>query len=175
MIDAKILNKLFDESDRELRALGQFRVITINGGAALIHLGLIHRATYDIDIFSPQIDSHLKSVFMTVGQNNKLGPYWINSTGKAFIKELPSGWEERRQVIFKGQNLEVFHLGRKDLIFTKLLAELDRQEDYEDIIGLRPTKMELKSAEKHLLPLDSSEEWKSQVKKLIGQILGQSE
>jgi hypothetical protein len=76
-------------------------------------------------------------------------------------------WRDRIVPFFTGDWLEVYHLSRADLIFTKFLAELDRHEDLPDIVNLQPTRKELVEVERHLIELDSDEEWRQQVKNLI--------
>lgn len=102
-----------------------------------------------------------------VGEKNQFNEHWINSTGKAFVKELPKGWQNRTFEIYKGSNLTVLSLGRIDLIFSKLLAELDRAEDLEDVKGLKPSISELDIVAEPLMALENNQAWKKKVSELI--------
>jgi hypothetical protein len=167
MIDQVNLDELFRELDAELTARGLKRKLVIYGGAALIHQKILDRATVDVDVFQPKIDKDLARLIAVVGKKHLLGDHWINSTGSAFLHESPAGWEKRVQNVFQGESLEIQVLGRLDLLFAKLLAELDRQEDLPDLRALRPTPKELSQLEPHLLKLDSNPKWESKVKSLI--------
>jgi hypothetical protein len=96
---------------------------------------------------------------------------WINSTGKAFSHELPGGWRERTVVVFSGRVLTVKVLGRLDLIFTKILAELDRGEDFEDLVSLGPTKAEIENLRRFLVDLEKGKPWKVKVGQLLKSLL----
>jgi len=174
MIEKKNLNSLFKELDDALSLKKEKKSIIIYGGAALISLGILDRATVDIDVFQPQIDETFLKVINKVGEAHSFGELWINSTGNAFVKELPSKWEDRVDLIFDGKYLTVSRLGRLDLIFTKLLAELDRQEDMADLMRLKPTDSELERIQEPLLLLEDNELWKTKVEEIIKRIKGQA-
>ncbi|MCB0341638.1 MAG: hypothetical protein H6626_09335 [Pseudobdellovibrionaceae bacterium] len=169
MIDKENIIALLREVDEQLLRLKQSapQEIIIYGGAALISLGLISRATVDIDVFAPQIDFALESAIKNIAKRHLFDERWINSTGKAFVKELPTGWEGRASTLFEGKILRVKILGRVDLIFTKMLAELDRGEDFEDLKSLKPTKKELEKIRQPLRSLESSSAWKNKVDEII--------
>ncbi len=167
MIDNKNLGDLFKKLDHELSKLNLFRELTIYGGASLIALKQIERATVDIDVFLPRIDNKLKEIIFKMAKEFQLNDLWINSTGYAFIKELPRDWENRTQIIYKGNYLIIKSLGRIDLIFTKILAELDRQEDLLDLEQLKPQKNELEFIKDDLIKLDDSKEWRSKVNEIF--------
>jgi hypothetical protein len=170
MIDKNSFKGLLDELDELLGKQSEFRELTIYGGAALIALNIVGRATIDIDVFQPHLDKVLQEAVIQIAKRNKLSEFWINSTGKAFIKELPAGWRQRVESVYKGKHLVVNSLGRRDLVFTKLLAELDRQEDMADILALAPTTEELQFSEEQLLKLDNKIIWQNKVKELIASL-----
>jgi len=175
MIDNKNLNLLFEELNKALEFQGEKRNFVIYGGAALISLNITNRATVDIDVFRPKLDPILREIIKEVGSRLMLGEYWVNSTGNAFVSELPKGWQKRTTQIYNGNNLEVRTLGRVDLIFTKVLAELDRQEDWIDLVSLRPLPSELKEIKQHLLDLEDNQEWKNKVLEILKKLNGISD
>jgi Nucleotidyltransferase of unknown function (DUF6036) len=174
VIDKSNLKALFTELDQHLVALNAVRSITIYGGAALIALDIHDRATVDIDIFQPRVDSQLLEAIRAIGKKNKLGEYWLNSTGAAFAQELPPGWASRTTPLYRGKALQVFLLSRQDLIFTKILAELDRQEDMADLLKLRPTPAELNAISPHLISLEKSKIWQNKIKEIIDFLLSKN-
>lgn len=173
MIDKNNLQSLFTEIDEHLLGQGENsnRVLTIYGGAALISLGVSERATVDIDVFDPKLDEALERSIKSIAKKYFYDERWVNSTGSAFSYELPDGWRERSQIIFKGKLLTVKVLGRVDLIFTKFLAELDRGEDLEDLINLKPSHQELQSIERELKGLELEPTWSKKVDEIIKVLL----
>ena len=171
MIDKDSLRALLKELDEQLCKQQLKRSITIYGGAALIALDILDRATYDIDVFQPQIDDDFRKAISEVGKRHLFDDLWINSTGAAFVKKLPEKWQARTVPFYLGSCLTVYHLGRSDLLFTKLLAELDRQDDLPDIIRLKPKEQELLQAQKCLLKLDADKDWQAEVKKPIRKLI----
>ncbi|MDC0980312.1 DUF6036 family nucleotidyltransferase [Bdellovibrionales bacterium] len=167
MIDKENIIALLEELDDSLSDQEESRTITIYGGAALISMNLLDRATVDIDVFQPNLDESLKKAIREVGEKHLLDELWINSTGSAFITELPKDWQDRTTLLFKGEYLTVKSLGRTDLIFTKLLAELDRGEDLKDLENLKPTRKELDFIKTSLLDLEDEKTWRNKVNKLI--------
>jgi len=170
MIDNKNLTFLLGELDRFLSARDAPRDLVIYGGAALISMGLSQRATVDIDVFQPKLDPVLLEGIRLIAGKQSFDEHWINSTGNAFIKELPPGWKTRTVEYYRGQSLTIRTLGRIDMIFTKLLAELDRQEDMEDLRKLRPTGAELNMLQPHILSLENSSEWKTKVTEILTEL-----
>jgi len=59
---------------------------------------------------------------------------------------LPEGWERRVQPLWRGNALDLQTLGRQDLLCTKLVALMDREEDLQDCIAMAPTPEELAAA-----------------------------
>lgn len=174
MIDKGNLLNLFAEVDSHLKSQGlsSCQGIVIYGGAALISIGVSERATVDIDVFAPKIDGALEAAIVNVAEKYDFDKNWINSTGRAFVDEMPKGWRDRVQPLYKGEVLIVKILGRIDLIYTKFLAELDRGEDLEDLKSLKPTKSELRRIEEQLKSLEESSLWKQKVDEIIGELQG---
>jgi len=168
VIKKNLFRKLISELDEELGKSGHSYEITITGAGALIALNKISRATVDIDLIDPEIDSPLFKAAMIVGENNNLSYGWLNSAATSFADELPPGWQERTRDHVKGKHLHVKTLGRTDLIFSKLHAAAERvEQDFDDLLALKPTKEELERAKKHLLTLKDSQVFKDRVENLI--------
>jgi len=169
MIEKRNLLKLLGDLDAALEARGErlHRELVIYGGAALIALNIPDRATVDIDVFEPTLDLVLISTIKELAQKNMFDEHWINSTGLAFKHEMPKGWKQRTVIVFKGRFLSVKMLGRIDLIFTKILAELDRGEDLQDLIKLKPTQSEINSLRPHLCKLESGLAWQTKIEDLL--------
>jgi len=148
-----------------LAAAGEPQAIVIVGGAALGLLGVVARATRDVDILAfarprgrdawtlvpppPQLPESLAVAIRTVGRDLGLADDWLN-TGPAlqWKQGLPPGLETRirwRQYAA----LRVGLVGRKDLIYLKLHAAADNSPEgshARDLAALDPTDAELEEA-----------------------------
>lgn len=173
VIDKSNLKNHLQELDEQLVLLGEAksRELIIYGGAALISMDIISRATVDIDVFSPHLDAVIVKAIKTIAEKHLYDENWINSTGSAFSYELPQGWRERSIVFFKGKVLTVKTLSRIDLIFTKFLAELDRGEDLEDLKSLKPTKNDLEKIKSALINLESNQAWSQKIDEIVELLL----
>ena len=159
--------------DRALQAVGEILAseghaysIVIMGGAALNLLGILERATTDVDILAfarlgpdqpcellrpPEpLPEPLLRAAHAVARDMGLDQDWLNS-GPALQWDagLPPGLAQRvhwrRYAV-----LDVGAVGRQDLISFKLFAAADsagtESVHYQDLIVLRPTDEELEAA-----------------------------
>jgi hypothetical protein len=148
-----------------LAAAGEPQAIVIVGGAALGLLGVVTRATRDVDILAfarpggrdawtlvpppAPLPESLAAAIGTVGRDSGLADDWLN-TGPAlqWKQGLPPGLATRiewRQYAA----LRVGLVGRKDLIWFKLFAAADDRPEGRhgrDLGALDPTDAELEEA-----------------------------
>lgn len=137
---------------------------TVIGGAALIMMGIIDRATEDVDCLEPTLPKEIKAAANAFrlaygGPGAPLKEGWINNGPETLIRDLPKGWKKRRVSIFKGRRLRLLTLGRMDLLRAKLFAYCDRQRDYQDCLALKPTARELRAIYPWLRRRDLNELW----------------
>lgn len=74
---------------------------------------------------------------------------WLNSKSYDFVVIpgcMPQGWRQRLRPLLHGKALRLDTLGRQDLLCTKLVATVDREQDLDDCIALAPTAQELQDA-----------------------------
>jgi hypothetical protein len=155
---------VLEEFDRFLEERGlEFRG-TVIGGAALIVMGIIDRATEDVDCLEPTLPeeirkaaSHFRSVYK--GDGAPLKEDWLNNGPASLTRDLPAGWEKRRVPLFKGKSLKLSTLGRLDLLRSKIFAFCDRQLDFRDCVALKPTPRELRTIYPWLKERDLNELW----------------
>ncbi len=137
---------VIEEFDRYLARRGlRFQAVII-GGAALIAMGVITRATKDIDCLFPEIPDDIKQASRDFARENpalELIDAWLNNGPIRLVNDLPDGWRDRLASVYTGQALVLQTLGRTDLLGTKLFALCDRLEDWSDCIALAPTAEEL--------------------------------
>jgi hypothetical protein len=145
--------------ERDLRFRG-----TVIGGAALIMMGIIDRATKDVDCLEPALPNNIKDAAREFGARYKgpgapLHDEWLNNGPESLIRDLPKGWEKRRISLFKGRRLKLLTLGRIDLLRAKIFAFCDRQQDYQDCLAMKPTARELRTVYPWLKDRDLNELW----------------
>lgn len=145
-----------------------YEVVAI-GGASLVLLGYIDRATKDLDLVAVMEAGHLMSArplpqgllkeIALVGAALEIGENWMNDGPTSLLKAgLPDGFKERLE-IRKYDGLTIYFASRLDQICFKLYAAVDQgpaSKHYADLKQLEPTCDELKIAEKWCLTQDVS-------------------
>jgi hypothetical protein len=146
-----------------LAAEGEAYAIVVVGGAALNLLGIVSRATSDVDILAfrsgdqlveppSPLPAPLVRAIRAVARRLDLPEDWLNSGPALQWKQgLPPDLEDH--VIWQppyGGALSVGVVGRADLIALKLYAAADStgtgSRHYKDLIALAPTQPELLAA-----------------------------
>ncbi|OFZ31112.1 MAG: hypothetical protein A2622_00475 [Bdellovibrionales bacterium RIFCSPHIGHO2_01_FULL_40_29] len=145
-----------------------FKAVII-GGAALNILDISSRKTKDVDCLDPEIPQEIifaAKDFAEKFTNLELDHSWLNNGPKTLKKDLPNGWRNRIQPIFRGQSITLDVLGREDFLKSKLFAYCDRlTPDFEDLKDLRPTVFELNDAIDWVKKRDSNSNWPQHVEK----------
>ena len=153
--------------DSHLKDLGlKFEAIII-GGAALNIMDVISRETKDVDFLDPDIPEEIKKASIDFALKNpdlKLAINdWINNGPKSLTRDLPQGWRNDLQKIFEGEALQLWTLGRLNLLRSKLYAYADRDTDYADCMALKPTFAELDACREWVLAGDANDLWPERV------------
>lgn len=169
---AAATDRLLSALGEQLQASGHSFDLVVIGGSALLALGLITRATQDIDVVAltdgragfkeaiplpaPLIDARA-SVARVFG----LPQDWINSQAAQDMLRLglPSGLMERLTTRHYGPALTVRYVSRFDQIHFKLHATVDRGggKHFADLMALEPTREELVAAARWAQTHDPSE------------------
>lgn len=144
-----------------------FQAIVV-GGAALAIMGIIQRETQDCDILDPKIPDQIKEIAKEFATDmNRQGGFlkenWLNNGPISLRDDLPVGWENRVQEIYKGKALILFSLGRADLLKAKIFAYCDREQDRGDCIKLNPSREELLELKEWLAGRDGNLGWAAHV------------
>jgi hypothetical protein len=169
-----MLVQVIKEFDKYLNQKSlKFEAIII-GGAALSILHIISRMTEDVDCIDPEIPLEIKRAsaeFIKANPQFGLNPEkFLNNGPITIINFLPKGWRERTVLIFPGESLTFFTLGRSDLLKTKLDAMVHRGRDMEDVIAMKPTKAELEESREWVLTADGGETWPEMVKESFDEL-----
>jgi Nucleotidyltransferase of unknown function (DUF6036) len=165
-------------TDRLLTALGEqlshsgheYDLVVI-GGSALLALGLVTRATRDVDVVALGSETGLEEALPLpdalaearnrVARDFDLPGDWLNSEASADMLRLglPDGFIERLMCREYGPALRVRYASRVDQIHFKLHATVDRGggKHFADLQALAPTPDELVTAARWARSHDPSE------------------
>ena len=140
------------------------------GGAALILLDVITRATRDVDFLDPDIPVEIKKAsvdFVEFAKKNhqlELDENWFNEGPSSLKRDLPKNWKANGRLLYQGKSLVLYTLSHLDLIRTKLFAYCDRQEDEDDCLHLKPSIEELHTSLKWVADRDGNPFWPDHVR-----------
>ncbi|MBX7147850.1 hypothetical protein K1X76_02090 [bacterium] len=158
------------EFDRFLNQKGCSFSGVIIGGGALSLLGVIARETQDIDVLDPILPKQIILLAQEFAEtknksgNERLKKDWFNNGPESLRKNLPQGWLKRTELVFLGQSITLYSLGRSDLLKSKLFAFCDREQDRSDCKMLKPTLAELIESMKWVEEQDQNPGWPVHVK-----------
>ncbi len=161
--------------------------ILVCGGSALQVLGLVDRATKDIDALAmierqeqglaahraDPFPSILTQAIQKVARDFKLPEKWLNSGPTSAVEfGLPDGILNRAIVKEYGDCLTIRFINRLDQIHFKIFAATDQlgagqSRHYADLLALQPTAQELKQAARWTMTHDPSEGYKGELKKIL--------
>ncbi len=154
----------------QLATHGAPYTLAIVGGSALLALGLISRATRDVDVVALVDDGELLSAeplpqpildaAATVAADFAVPGDWLNPGPSSLVGlGLPEGFLERAERRSYGRALEVLFASRVDHIHLKLYATVDQEpgKHLRDLQALAPSEEELLAAARWSRTHDPSE------------------
>ena len=164
----------------QLAAHGERYTLAVVGGSALLALGLVSRATKDVDVLAIVEDRGLVSAqplpaalldaAHTVARDFGLPDDWLNPGPTSLLDlGLPDGLYERAQHRVYGLGLEVLFASRVDQIHLKLYATVDQGagKHLDDLEALHPTEQELLDAARWSRTHDPSEGYRSVLARVL--------
>jgi hypothetical protein len=168
-ITAETLDTILGALGEQLRALGKRTEIVVIGGSALTALGLVSRATRDVDLVAIAEGGELRSANPLpealreardrVARDFDLDPNWLNAGPTDLLKwGLPEGFMSRIVTRRYGDALTVNFAGRFDQIHFKLFAMVDQAggRHEADLRALHPNGQELVAAARWSITQDPS-------------------
>jgi hypothetical protein len=184
--DQKDIETILSALGEQLESLSAEPVeLLVCGGSALIFLGLVRRATKDVDILAYVKRTRsggssfikatpLREEFIIaakkVARDFNLRENWINTGPTSAVDlGLPHGLMDRVTTREFGQKLTIHFLGRYDQIHFKLYAAADQGAGvhYDDLLALNPTADELEQAASWSMTHDVSEAYRQTLKDLL--------
>lgn len=146
------------------------------GGSSLLALKLVRRTTtQDVDILAKiegdtlvtprPLQPWLLEAANDVGRQLDLPKDWLNAQvadESLFSCGLPPGLQQRLTLRSYGSRLWIGFIGRRDQVFLKLHAAVDRDggRHLQDLLDLKPTADELLDAAKWTRTQDPSESFR---------------
>lgn len=153
----------------QLGAQGAPQEIVVIGGSALLALGLVHRATRDVDVLAIAADGQLRGADPLpeplreardrVARDFGLPEDWLNPGPTELLRwGLPKDFWSRTVTRHYGNALTVHFAGRFDQIHFKLYATVDQGggRHEADLRALAPTRDELAAAARWSMTQDPS-------------------
>jgi hypothetical protein len=184
--DQKDLEAILTALGEQLESLSSEPAeLLVCGGSALLFMGLVHRATKDIDILAYVITKQSRPASFVkaeplspefimaskkVGRDFNLPENWINTGPTSAVDlGLPAGLMDRVRTRAFGTKLIVHFLGRYDQIHFKLYAAVDQGAGihFDDLLALNPTSEELEHAARWSMTHDVSEGYRQTLKDLL--------
>jgi hypothetical protein len=170
-----------DRLQKALSLLGELVVLrgypaqrfVVCGGSSLLALRLVSRTTtQDVDVLARIEDGNLVTprplpdwllaMAAEVGRQLALPEGWFNdrvAEETLFSCGLPEGIQNRLTLRYYGPGLLIGYISRRDQIFFKLHAAVDRDggRHLQDLMDLQPTAEELRDAAQWAQTQDPSE------------------
>lgn len=158
----------------QLQALGSHVEIVVIGGSALTALGLVRRATRDVDLLAIAENGELRvaeplpqallAARANVAADFGLAEDWLNPGPTDLLKwGLPEAFMSRVVTRYYGTALVVHFASRFDQIHFKLFAMVDQGggRHETDLRALNPIQVELTAAARWSLTQDPSPGYRS--------------
>lgn len=184
--DKKEIEKILSALGEQLDAINAtIPELVVCGGSALNVLGLVRRATKDVDVvaFTERNSAgniHLKkaepfpqdldTASKKVARDFNLPEKWLNPGPTSAVDfGLPDGLMNRVETKRFGKYLTVHFLSRYDQICFKLYAVVDQGigKHYNDLLLLEPNATELEEAARWSMTHDVSESFRQSVRELL--------
>jgi hypothetical protein len=160
----------------QLAAANQRFDLVVIGGSALLALGLVERATRDVDVLAvagaeglipaDPLPEALAEARDRVAQDFGLPAGWLNPGPTELLRfGLPDGFLSRVETRTYGPALTVLYAGRLDQVHLKLYAMVDQGAGRHeaDLRALEPTREELLSAARWTRTHDPSEGFRQEL------------
>lgn len=173
-ITDETLGLLLGALAEQLEALGSQVEMVVIGGSALTALGLVKRATRDVDLLAiaangelrpaEPLPEALKAARAAVAADFGLAENWLNAGPTGLLTwGLPEGFMSRVVTRPYGRTLVVHFAGRLDQVHFKLFAMVDQSggRHEADLRALAPTRGEFIAAARWSMTQDPSPGYRS--------------
>jgi hypothetical protein len=164
----------------QLEVAGEHFELVVVGGSALVALGLITRATQDVDVVALReaddlvcadpLPEALARARDRVSRDFAVPDSWLNPGPTSLLDfGLPEGFTNRMQAVAYGPALTVHFASRLDQIHLKLYALVDQGPGKHelDLRALEPTRDELAAAARCTRTHDPSPAFRDQLERAL--------
>ncbi len=182
-ITEETLDVILGALAEQLQSLADQQEIVVIGGSALTALGLVNRATKDVDLLAiadngelrpaEPLPEPLRIARARVARDFDLDENWLNSGPTDLLRwGLPEGFLTRVVTRRYGQALTVHFAGRLDQIHFKLFAMVDQAggRHEADLRALHPSAEELIAAAHWSVTQDPSPGYRMVLKQALSSL-----
>jgi hypothetical protein len=146
MLDAETIRSALAAVGRHLTVRETIELLVVGGAAGLLsgELGGTY-TTGDVDalkVLPPEDWEQLQDTAAEVGQKLGLPANWLNRDAGLYAESLPPDWDSRRVNVGRFGVLQVWAIGRLDLIAMKFYSH--RPQDREHLDQMKVTNDERK-------------------------------
>lgn len=179
-ITAETLDMVLTALAEQLRSMAARQELVVIGGSALTALGLVRRATRDVDLVAVAENGELRSAEPLpealrtardrVARDFGLDQNWLNSGPTDLLRwGLPDGFMNRVVTRRYSDALTIHFAGRVDQIHFKLFAMVDQAggRHETDLRALRPNEDELLAAARWSMTQDPSAGYRMVLKEAL--------
>lgn len=180
-ITPETLDTILGALGEQLQAANAPQEIVVIGGSALAALGLVSRATRDVDLVAiaeggefrsaDPLPAALREARDRVARDFDLDPNWLNGGPTDLLKwGLPEGFVRRIVTRRYGGALTVHFASRLDQIHFKLFAMVDQAggRHEADLRALRPSRQELIAGARWSMTQDPSPGYRMVLEEALG-------
>lgn len=126
--------------------------LIILGGSAMMCSYKFPLGTVDVDVIIKKAElSEVDKYIKKTARKLNMAPDWMNMWVSSFTHYLPSDYEKRLNIIFKGRKLIAKTIGREDLLILKCFAH--RGKDVSHAKALIKQKADIEFVESHIKKL----------------------
>lgn len=144
MLDDKLIRSALAALGRGLASPSTVELVILGGAAGLLSGQLKGTTTTgDVDaliVLPPEEWDQLQDVAAAVGLELGLPANWLNRDAGLYAESLPTGWAARRVDVGRFGSLQVWAIGRLDLIAMKFYSH--RAHDREHLDQMKVTAEE---------------------------------
>lgn len=183
-INGENINEIFRALNQQIGMHGGSQIkLVVCGGTALAALGLFNRTTKDTDVLGiaeetssgvkinkiDRFPDWLEKAALKIARDFGLPDNWLNlGPASQLLSGLPEGFVTRLIKRDYGEYLKIYFISRKDQIYFKLYASIDRNDYHiDDLFTLKPDEREMEEAAHWVLGQDVSKEFRLMLKDFL--------
>lgn len=151
-MDGRVIKTALAALGKRFSTSAPIELLVIGGAAGLLSGELSGSTTtgdVDVLLILPPIEwDRMQDAAAKVGDEMGLPANWLNREAGLYAQSLPADWRARRFDVGRFGTLQVWAVGRRDLIAMKFYSH--RPQDREHLIQMNVTQEELRFVDRYL-------------------------